>query len=1056
MKKLSSGTKLSFLVSLLIVFVLAGLLPASVYAQAQEPIAHVSTSNYLSPIKDAPIQFTGVGLSWHQVKPTGTSARLFFRFNTLAAGWGEWQEVIGDLDNKFGATEGSVSTFVSTEKSSQLQYKVMLESDDSRLSPQIDNLEITYLNAQDNPSVIRQESLVASITTPVNISSPIKIISRTEWGADESLRYYTEDRPAPKLVAADPDFLKTYSAELKIAKTVPTEDGKDLTWPLQYPEKVSKFIIHHTATTKDLDNPAQAIRNIYYWHAITKGWGDIGYNYIIDPKGNIYQGRYGDDGVVGGHAGTANVGSIGIAVLGNYQDNEVPEAVVNSLAALIKMKAEKLNIDPAGKSNFRGEYSDNVMGHRDVMSTTCPGDKLYNYLPVIRNIAKYGFKTSVVDNRRIASQKDYDYSLASNIPTVEMDPGSRKRMIITLKNTGIKTWGADTYLVVGDTESSRQLLNLGSMVKSAQAGKQVLPGGSVSFDLNIQAGYLGGIGSMELYPVIGDKSRIEKYISIPLRVKSPDYDYQFVSLNVTKDKLKPGETTEAKLVLKNTSSISWKRDGKNRLMIGTENPRDHIARILGKADTRLAYMVEREVAPNANATFIIKIVAPSNPGIYREYFAPVVEGITWLPFKQNYVEINVYDDSVSAKYTGTLHSFSMLPSERKVLDFVFQNAGNSRWSRNSTSPLNFEIKSDSGLRASVPILAKDSVLPGQSIKISITLASPAREGSYKFSIMPRSGTGKLMASPEQFVLRVSKNPVSETSTVSTIDTASSTVVKQIKVAISFQGNPVISADGAFSVYDGAGKLADFLKDEKVSVIYDQQKFQIKGSKQAFVTSNPPRFQAASGAYLRIDNYENRPAWDTTYNDNEYKGQLYVYYYQGALQVVNELPMEDYLKGLAEISAKDPYEKIKAVIVLARSYATYYTTIAQKFPGAPYDLTDDPARSQKYLGHAFEERNLTGVKAVNDTTGQVVTYNGKIIKTPYFSSDDGRTRSAQEVWGWTDTPYLQSVDDPGCKGMTLNGHGVGLSGCGSKYLAGQGKTYIEIIKYYFKGVEVKKI
>ena len=41
-------------------------------------------------------------------------------------------------------------------------------------------------------------------------------------------------------------------------------------------------------------------------------------------------------------------------------------------------------------------------------------------------------------------------------------------------------------------------------------------------------------------------------------------------------------------------------------------------------------------------------------------------------------------------------------------------------------------------------------------------------------------------------------------------------------------------------------------------------------------------------------------------------------------------------------------------------------------------------------------------------------------------------------------------------MTLNGHGVGLSGCGSKYLAGQGKTYIEIIKYYFKGVEVKKI
>ena len=87
---------------------------------------------------------------------------------------------------------------------------------------------------------------------------------------------------------------------------------------------------------------------------------------------------------------------------------------------------------------------------------------------------------------------------------------------------------------------------------------------------------------------------------------------------------------------------------------------------------------------------------------------------------------------------------------------------------------------------------------------------------------------------------------------------------------------------------------------------------------------------------------------------------------------------------------------------------------------------------------------------------MVTYKGKVIKTPYFSSDDGRTRSAEEVWGWKDTPYLISVSDPYCAGKTLNGHGVGLSGCGSLGMAQAGKTYQEILKYYYQGVDIQKM
>jgi hypothetical protein len=54
---------------------------------------------------------------------------------------------------------------------------------------------------------------------------------------------------------------------------------------------VKKIVIHHTASTTDLKDPKQEIRNIQYYHAVRRGWGDIGYNYIMDQKGNLYEGR---------------------------------------------------------------------------------------------------------------------------------------------------------------------------------------------------------------------------------------------------------------------------------------------------------------------------------------------------------------------------------------------------------------------------------------------------------------------------------------------------------------------------------------------------------------------------------------------------------------------------------------------------------------------------------------------------------------------------------------------------------------------------------------------
>ncbi len=91
-----------------------------------------------------------------------------------------------------------------------------------------------------------------------------------------------------------------------------------------------------------------------------------------------------------------------------------------------------------------------------------------------------------------------------------------------------------------------------------------------------------------------------------------------------------------------------------------------------------------------------------------------------------------------------------------------------------------------------------------------------------------------------------------------------------------------------------------------------------------------------------------------------------------------------------------------------------------------------------------------------TEGEVVTYQGQLVKTPYFNQSDGRTRSAQEVWGWTNTPYLVSVPDTASSGLKLQGHGVGLSGLGAQRMAEEGKFYEDIIKYYYRGVQLQEL
>ncbi len=173
------------------------------------------------------------------------------------------------------------------------------------------------------------------------------------------------------------------------------DEGKTLFWPIAENRLVAKFVIHHTAENLEREQnrtPAELMRAIYSYHTLTRGWGDIGYNFVIDRAGNVYEGRAGYERnqriPVGAHVSYRNIGTVGIALMGNFQEEKPTEAQLNVLALLIADLSEQIGSDPLGESEFWGKITPNILGHRDLAvrghGTACPGKNMIDKLPDLR------------------------------------------------------------------------------------------------------------------------------------------------------------------------------------------------------------------------------------------------------------------------------------------------------------------------------------------------------------------------------------------------------------------------------------------------------------------------------------------------------------------------------------------------------------------------------------------------------------------------------------------------------------------------------------------------
>jgi hypothetical protein len=201
-------------------------------------------------------------------------------------------------------------------------------------------------------------------------------VSRAQWGADENLRR--------SVCPEGPDYAN--------------------------PRFV---VVHHTASPNSYSpgQTAATVRGIYTYYIQGRGYCDIGYNFLIDRYGIIYEGRYGgvDRGVIGAHATNFNTGTTGVAMIGDHSNVSPTSATFNGLVRLLAWKMSVHQINPYLTYAHRGGIVNAIIGHRDAGrisgdGTACPGNAGYAILApllnAVRPLVAYGYPVGGVDVAR--------------------------------------------------------------------------------------------------------------------------------------------------------------------------------------------------------------------------------------------------------------------------------------------------------------------------------------------------------------------------------------------------------------------------------------------------------------------------------------------------------------------------------------------------------------------------------------------------------------------------------------------------------------------------------
>jgi len=339
----ASGAAVKPILAILAAFV--AVLPASAAVRATGPTLSIVDvplhGDRALASSHAPTRFDLVGLHWQG------PGSVRFRTHRLGDGWSSWHAAAPEAEDRPDLSSpearGSAGWRLGSPwwvgVSDRIEYR--LRGDVRRLR--------AYLVS--SPRVNGSTRTLATADAP-------PIVPRSGWHADESIR-----RAEPR-----------------------------------YADSLRFGVVHHTAGANgySAEEAPAVVRAIELYHVKGNGWNDIGYNFLVDRFGSVYEGRYGgiDRNVVGAHALGFNTGSVGVAVIGTYGTAAPPQAALDSVTRLLAWRLDLAHVDPGSKVSVVSGGSERyragvtvqlraISGHRDSGSTACPGDALYRRLDAL-------------------------------------------------------------------------------------------------------------------------------------------------------------------------------------------------------------------------------------------------------------------------------------------------------------------------------------------------------------------------------------------------------------------------------------------------------------------------------------------------------------------------------------------------------------------------------------------------------------------------------------------------------------------------------------------------
>lgn len=665
-------------------------------ASSPEELKTKSTLTYEAPVRQTDSPTTNaINIRWKQY---GAQDGAELEVRVLSGDtWTDWVDVDSD-HRKEGTPSEDHAGVVLTSNAKAVQYRFTLNGNGQEVS--VAKPELALIDATRGPDPTKKQGLAKLFggTAKADAQGP-RIFSRAEWGCPEATS-------SPR-------------------------------WNPNYWNPLRRVMVHHTVTAGNPGNSAAEVRGIWASHANANGWGDIGYNYLVDKNGNIFQGRYYNQAdanqygeVEAGHAYGFNDYSVGIATLGDFQSQGGTTAMVYGVGQIAGWKMYKYNLlpwsqyadegVPANNAGYpsrgpRGQYA--INGHRDYLPTACPGNNMYPNLAAIRDIA-----TTYSEAFRKADEYEFSYQgqgvNGSPGTTVSLRPGETATAYLDIKNEGTVTWSntGSNPLRLGTNgprnrdsgfrhsswiSPARPATFTGKVSgSSVTPSSTIAPGETARFEFTFgNQGVSPGTYTEYFQPLAEGYAWLTPEAGISWQITSPPetYTYQWIGQTYNQP-TEPGTTATIQLDAKNTGNTNWLNSGPNPVRVGTYRPRDRAsafydsswvngirpATFAGQVNSGTLDSGDGTVEPGNTARFIFTFKAPSTPMVGTEYFNLVAEGKAWMNDVGMSWPVNT-PQNYNAQFAGQSAAPTIDKSDGGIgsMYFDYQNTGTYPW-RKST------------------------------------------------------------------------------------------------------------------------------------------------------------------------------------------------------------------------------------------------------------------------------------------------------------------------------------------------------------------------------------